>query len=469
MGLKADFDSDIQESQPFPKSPITFVSTVAHRNPSGPVDPLPAIPSKRKNRESSDDTAVSSLNGKGKKPTTPSPSASVKDAIITGNVSVVIPSPSAGQVLKPRVPRGVSEKHYPTRSAEVEKAHKRDYPKLKASSVGRPGVSFSSSLQRPASKAVSNAPAQAVKVLRDKILESLRSSITGPEIIFSINDQQLANLASSFSFVNEYTIREGVTPMDDDHFNVGCDCIGHCDPDTCLCLAKEEGLDKQIVPYHRINHGSHSGKLVLQSSFIKRKSMIYECSYRCACQGTDCWNHVVQNGRQVRLEIFDTGARGCGLRSPDSIIAGQFIDRYLGEVITRTEADSRELADQDGQSYLFGLDFLPSVIDSDESESDDDEFYVIDGQKVGSPTRFMNHSCNPNCKIFPVTTENPADTKLYYLAFFALRDIPAGTELTFDYNPSWDGSKKIDPHAVKCLCGEKKCRGQLWPNARKTS
>lgn len=97
--------------------------------------------------------------------------------------------------------------------------------------------------------------------------------------------------------------------------------------------------------------------------------------------------------------------------------------------------------------------------------------YVVDGQKFGSPTRFMNHSCNPNCKIVPVSTTSHYDEHLYHLAFFALKDIPAGTELTFDYNPMWSGeaADKDDPNIVKCHCGEKNCRGQLWPNARQKS
>ena len=126
-------------------------------------------------------------------------------------------------------------------------------------------------------------------------------------------------------------------------------------------------------------------------------------------------------------------------------------------MIPKKEADARELADQKGHSYLFGLDW----------NLDGDEIYVVDGQKFGSPTRFMNHSCNPNCKIVPVSTTDHGDDRIYHLAFFALRNIPPGTELTFDYNPLWDGTKKVDPNAVKCLCGEARCRGQLWPNARK--
>lgn len=78
----------------------------------------------------------------------------------------------------------------------------------------------------------------------------------------------------------------------------------------------------------------------------------------------------------------------------------------------------------------------------------------------------MNHSCNPNCKIKPVSIDH-ADDRIYYLAFFALRDIPAGEELTFDYNPGANRKEKKFAGAVKCLCGDAKCRGQLWPNARK--
>jgi histone-lysine N-methyltransferase SUV39H len=93
--------------------------------------------------------------------------------------------------------------------------------------------------------------------------------------------------------------------------------------------------------------------------------------------------------------------------------------------------------------------------------------YVVDAQKFGTITRFMNHSCNPNCKLIPVSTVQGDNNFLYDLAFFVLRDIPADTELTFDYNPEAEMVETIDPDAVKCLCGEENCRKQLWPNKRK--
>ena len=160
-----------------------------------------------------------------------------------------------------------------------------------------------------------------------------------------------------------------------------------------------------------------------------------------------------------------------GLRSLDSIWAGQFIDRYLGEVITSKTAARREEAPsgKDGHSYLFSLDWNYQI-DEDDPEYNDEGIYpyVVDGQKYGSPTRFMNHSCNPNCKIIPVS-RNHGDEFIYDLAFFAVKDISPLTELTFDYYPDWpgDAKMKVDPNAVPCLCGEPNCRKQLWPNSRK--
>lgn len=488
MELITDRQPIFQETKAFQRDDITFVSTVAHRQPSWTSHPAPVIPHKRKSVDSSDGASTSShkdffksiggnrdstpssasnkkgvrKNAKGRRYSTPSSSGNDK-AAATSSFSVVVPSPK--EILqKASGPVGLSETFFPTKVPEYEKTAKRSYPE--ANLGARSVAPLLSSSSRPVQKSLE----YQTRYSRERLLNSI-DSISGPRITLSVDDEKLAMLSTSFLFVNNYALRNGVTPVEDE-FNAGCDCPGRCDPETCGCLVQELESDKLIVPYQR-----KDDKLVLRPDFLKGSSMIYECSYRCSCKG-NCWNHVVQLGRRVRLEIFDTGDRGLGrftscsfphlllftytldlgLRSPDPILAGQFIDRYLGEVITKADAEAREVTDQEGQSYLFSLDFI----------KDDEMNWVIDGQKLGSATRFINHSCNPNCKIIPVSTDNHGDDRLYYLAFFARRDIPAGTELTFDYNPSWDGSRVNDPDAVQCKCGEKRCRGQLWPNARKT-
>ncbi len=61
-----------------------------------------------------------------------------------------------------------------------------------------------------------------------------------------------------------------------------------------------------------------------------------------------------------------------------------------------------------------------------------DQLYVVDGEFFGGVTRFMNHSCDPNCRQFTVWY-NHADAYVYGLALFAIEEISFKTELTFNY------------------------------------
>ena len=65
----------------------------------------------------------------------------------------------------------------------------------------------------------------------------------------------------------------------------------------------------------------------------------------------------------------------------------------------------------------------------------------------GGLGRFINHSCSPNCE-----TQKWVVAGELAIGLFALEDIPAGTELTFDYNFERYGDK------VRTLCYKKiKC------------
>lgn len=103
-----------------------------------------------------------------------------------------------------------------------------------------------------------------------------------------------------------------------------------------------------------------------------------------------------------------------------------------------------------------------------------EECYVIDGEFMGGICRFMNHSCAPNCRQFTVSY-NHSDAYVYEIALFAIDDIEAGTELTFNYTDNEDvarpdGGDGVDPEErkendqepVKCLCGAANCKKYLW-------
>ena len=61
----------------------------------------------------------------------------------------------------------------------------------------------------------------------------------------------------------------------------------------------------------------------------------------------------------------------------------------------------------------------------------------------GALGRFINHSCEPNCE-----TQKWLVHGELAIGLFATKDVPANTELTFDYNFERYGDKVHPPHAA---------------------
>jgi SET domain-containing protein len=78
---------------------------------------------------------------------------------------------------------------------------------------------------------------------------------------------------------------------------------------------------------------------------------------------------------------------------------------------------------------------------------------VIDAGKGGNESRWINHSCDPNC-----------ETRDYRggIHIFALRNLKQGEELFYDYNlePADRRTKKLE-QLFRCDCGSLKCRGTM--------
>ena len=86
-----------------------------------------------------------------------------------------------------------------------------------------------------------------------------------------------------------------------------------------------------------------------------------------------------------------------------------------------------------------------------------DQNMIIDATR-GSIARFVNHSCEPNCRMVKWIVEGKPR-----MALFAGDDgITTGEELTYDYN--------FDPFSAKniqeCHCGMPSCRGVLGPKPK---
>lgn len=155
----------------------------------------------------------------------------------------------------------------------------------------------------------------------------------------------------------------------------------------------------------------------------------------CPC-GESCTNQRFQRANHPKVSAFKTQSKGWGLRVDEDLKAGQFIAEYVGEVIT-TELCETRLKKHKNEIHFYFL-----TLDANE---------CIDARKKGNLARFINHSCNPNCQTRKWTVEGELR-----VGIFALRDIVAGTELTFDYQ-----FERFGPKKQKCYCGESNCRGYL--------
>ncbi|NXL89619.1 ASH1L methyltransferase, partial [Alectura lathami] len=162
-----------------------------------------------------------------------------------------------------------------------------------------------------------------------------------------------------------------------------------------------------------------------------------ECSPNtCPC-GERCCNQRIQRHEWVQcLERFRAEEKGWGIRTKEPLKAGQFIIEYLGEVVSEQEFRNRMIEQYHNHSDHYCLNL--------------DSGMVIDSYRMGNEARFINHSCNPNCEMQKWSVNG-----VYRIGLYALKDMPAGTELTYDYNFH---SFNVEKQQL-CKCGFDKCRG----------
>jgi SET domain-containing protein len=132
------------------------------------------------------------------------------------------------------------------------------------------------------------------------------------------------------------------------------------------------------------------------------------------------------------LIVRSSAIHAAGCYTTTSVRKGERISEYTGRRISKEEADA--LYTDYPVTYLFGLG---------------DGAIVIDGFCTAM---FINHSCDGNCE-----TSEDEDGRVWITA---LRDIPAGDEITYDYCLYEGGD---DP--CTCYCGAPNCRGTMYSAA----
>ena len=147
-----------------------------------------------------------------------------------------------------------------------------------------------------------------------------------------------------------------------------------------------------------------------------------------------------------RIQTRRSGVHGRGVFAVQDIAEGETLIEYVGEHISWDEAQARHPHDPTDPNHTFYF----SLEDGN----------VIDALYGGNSSRWINHSCDGNCEADEV------DGRVYIKA---LRNIPAGEELNYDYGLIIDEryTKKLKAE-YPCWCGAETCRGTLLaPKSRK--
>ncbi|KAI9199935.1 hypothetical protein LWI28_000551 [Acer negundo] len=165
----------------------------------------------------------------------------------------------------------------------------------------------------------------------------------------------------------------------------------------------------------------------------------------CPC-GDRCSNQQFQKRKYANMRWLPCGKKGFGLHSLENISIGHFIIEYVGEVLDMHSYEARQKKyAANGHKHFYFMTLNGSE--------------VIDACAKGNLGRFINHSCDPNCR-----TEKWMVNGEICIGLFALRDIKEGEELTFDYNYV----RVFGAAAKKCHCGSSQCRGYIGGDPQNT-
>ncbi|ASR88084.1 SET domain-containing protein [Alcaligenes aquatilis] len=145
--------------------------------------------------------------------------------------------------------------------------------------------------------------------------------------------------------------------------------------------------------------------------------------------------------RQPWHVVKPSKLHGNGVFALRDIPAGTRILQYAGKRLTPEQADALFPVNPDEPFHTFFFALSNGKI--------------VDGGQRGNDSRWINHSCAPNCE----GHENADGSRVFIVA---MRDIPAGQELLYDYSLVIDDEITEElKQNYRCLCGAAQCRGTM--------
>ncbi|XP_022132629.1 histone-lysine N-methyltransferase SUVR5 isoform X2 [Momordica charantia] len=271
-----------------------------------------------------------------------------------------------------------------------------------------------------------------------------------PDIPIANSDDQNARYFmpwENFTYIKKPLLDKSLA-IHTESLQFGCACPQSlCSSETCdhVYLFNSDYEDPKDIygnPMRRRFPYDENGRIILEEGYL-----VYECNERCSCSRT-CPNRVLQNGVQVKLEVFMTETKGWAVRAGEPILRGTFVCEYIGEVLDEQEANRRrDRYNTEGNCYFLDVD---AHINDISRLVEGSARYIIDATNYGNVSRFINHSCSPNLVTYQVLVES-MEYQCSHIGLYASRDIATGEELTFNYR------REQLPGGNLCGCESSSC------------
>ncbi|KAK3154602.1 hypothetical protein QOZ80_2BG0192750 [Eleusine coracana subsp. coracana] len=166
------------------------------------------------------------------------------------------------------------------------------------------------------------------------------------------------------------------------------------------------------------------------------RGLYMSCSKNCRCSDL-CTNRPFRKDK--KLKVVKTNRCGWGAVALEPLEKGDFVIEYVGEVIDDATCEQR-LWDM---KLRGDKNFYMCEISKD---------FTIDATFKGNISRFLNHSCEPNCKLEKWQVDG--ETRV---GVFTSRSIEVGEPLTYDYRFVHFGRKQIPWKVNIILSGINMC------------
>jgi hypothetical protein len=156
--------------------------------------------------------------------------------------------------------------------------------------------------------------------------------------------------------------------------------------------------------------------------------------------GPSCSNRSLGNRDFAKCKPMREQGKGWGLVTVNGVKKGDLVQEYVGEVIDEEEMETR--LQQWARDHPNDPNFYVMKLDTG---------WYIDARLEANLSRFINHSCDPNCRLVPINVGG-----YMRVGIFSLKDIEPGQFLSYDYQ--FD-TKHGD--FFRCRCGAASCRGTM--------